>query len=145
MRNSVQQLDREWDRLVRLLNIIYDFIQNSSTLIERVRWKIHWNGVRDTYVQHLIEQVAVLRASNECDILRDELLDVTLTRVSEGFVRETSHSERGDSSFSRGICSPSSRDLSSPSHRMGSPSSHARSSPSRMGSPCSRHYWKSVK
>ena len=123
MRNSVQQLYHEWDILVRLLDIIHDLIQNSYTLIERVRWKIHWTNVRDTYVQHLIEQVSVLLVSNECDELRCELLDVTLTMVSEGFVRETSHSERGDSSFSRG---PSSRDLSSPSH---------------LGSTCFRRSW----
>jgi hypothetical protein len=98
MCSSVQQIYHEYDELIRSLNLIYVRIQNSANLIERVKWKIYWTEVRDTSIMQLNEKVSVAMAENERKSLEQQLLALTLSRIAEGFVRETSYSEKGENS-----------------------------------------------
>jgi hypothetical protein len=104
MRSKVQRLYHEYGELVRSLDAIYAKIQASFTLIERVHWKIHWMEVRDTCILQLNEKISALVTRNECNAMEKELLSITLSRIEEGFVKETSYSEKSsDSLFSYGL------------------------------------------
>jgi hypothetical protein len=99
MRSAILQLYQEYSDLIRLLNGIYYKIQNSFNLIQRVRWKIHWEEIRDSCVLRLGEDVANLMRLNECSHEERQLLSLTLNRIDEGFVRESSYSEKDHDSF----------------------------------------------
>jgi hypothetical protein len=95
----VEQLYHQYHELERSLNCIYDRIQTSPTLIERVHWKLCWMEVRNSCILQLTEKISAHMARNECNQLEQELLRLTLYRIDEGFVREASISEKGCNSF----------------------------------------------
>lgn len=103
----VEQLYRQYHELERSLNCIYDRIQTSPTLIERVHWKLRWMEVRDSCILQLNEKISAQLDRIECKQMEQELLHLTLYRIDEGFVRETSISEKGcNSLFSKDIQTP---------------------------------------
>jgi len=120
LRTLVCHLYREKDDLVQRLNDIYYTIENTDPLIDRVKLKLQWFREKETSIERIEKHIANLqrllkepRLPEMCDQnrkftdvsplngqpnqrLNKQLLELTLSAIEEGFVRETSYSEKGE-------------------------------------------------
>jgi uncharacterized protein YjcR len=111
----VSEISREQCNLIDRLNAISSCIECEDKLIEKVRLKIDWFELKRESVTELTSMISKIRKQlhntitfharlpcireEDCDIqldqLKIELYNTTLSMMKDGFVRETSISERG--------------------------------------------------
>ena len=110
----VSEISREQCNLIDRLNAISSCIECEDKLIEKVRLKIYWVELKRESVTELTSIISKIRnqlhntitftrlpciMEEDCDIqldqLKIELYNTTLYMMKDGFVRETSISERG--------------------------------------------------
>jgi hypothetical protein len=92
LRNDVFEI---WKQLTLYLDGIHARIQSCERLIDRVRIKILWLEERDKYVkrmQKIIADILMIINKRYVEQLRNELCTLTLHRIDEGHVCESSSS-----------------------------------------------------
>jgi hypothetical protein len=125
---SIEGVVGQMTSLVDRLNFIYRRIQVACSLLDRVRLKLEWKYVKDHQVEQLQQQVSSLIANfnsenafyghtepvvhDTCDtyhrdrnndpsimLLNRELFTLVLERIEENYVRDSSESEHGLTSW----------------------------------------------
>jgi hypothetical protein len=110
----VSEISREQCNIIDHLNAISSCIECEDKLIDKVRLKIYWVELKRESVTELTSIISKIRnqlhntitftrlpciREEDCDIqldqLKIELYNTTLSMMKDGFVRETSISERG--------------------------------------------------
>ena len=102
----VSEISREQCNLIDRLNAISSCIECEDKLIEKVRLKIDWFQLKRESVTELTSMISKIRKQlhnttreEDSDIhihqLKIELYYTTVSMMKDGFVQETSISERG--------------------------------------------------